>query len=442
MKGEALLFFGAFNPPTVSHVRAAAELAARFPDRDVILIPSKDSYISGWKGYEKNDILGAEVRLSLLREAVGDIPGIFVSDCECTGEAGAYGYTIDTVSWFKKKYERVSIVMGDEKPGEVVTWHRGRELIADNHFVILSRENRDIPENFDYESVDISLDGISSTALREAAGAGIFSEVREKAPENVYRYLRRKMEYNFDAEKNLTHVTEEIRKWFDENGSGCNAVIGISGGKDSSVSAAFCVRALGIERVIGVRMPNGVQPDIDSAVLLCKTLGIKSFEINIKDSVDAVYRAMEEAGINITAQTRINLPPRIRMSTLYAVSQSNNGRVINTCNLSEDYIGYSTRYGDAAGDFAILGGYTVGEVKAMGKLLGLPDELVQKTPSDGLTGKSDEDNIGFTYSVLDNYIRTGEIGDEALKIKIDELHKNNIFKLKPIPYINPVQIML
>ena len=234
----------------------------------------------------------------------------------------------------------------------------------------------------------------------------------------------------FDAKKAKEEVVKWIKEWFDINGKDCNAVVGISGGKDSSVVAALCVEALGKDRVIGVLMPNGGQGDIGDAVELINHLGIKSYTINIKGAVDKILRCMELNGIDITEQTRINLPPRIRMSTLYAVSQSNNGRVANTCNLSEDWVGYATRYGDAAGDFSPLSQLTVTEVKEIGRVLGLPTELVDKTPTDGLCGKTDEDNLGFTYEVLDRYIRTGEIDDEDIKNKIDAMHEKNLFKLQ------------
>ena len=237
----------------------------------------------------------------------------------------------------------------------------------------------------------------------------------------------------FNVEKVTQDAVQWIRDWFEQNGKGCNAVIGISGGKDSSVVAALCVKALGKDRVIGVLMPNGEQPDIDCSKQLVEYLGIPFYVCNIKKAVDGVLQALEESGVEITRQTRVNLPPRIRMSTLYALSQSNNGRVANTCNLSEDWVGYSTRYGDAAGDFAPLGTLTVQEVKAIGFHLGLPHNLVEKVPSDGLTDKTDEDNLGFTYAALDKYIRTGVCDDEAVKAKIDRLHVMNEFKLKPIP---------
>ena len=228
-------------------------------------------------------------------------------------------------------------------------------------------------------------------------------------------------------------VIKWIRDWFEINGKGCNAVIGISGGKDSSVVAALCVEALGKDRVIGVLMPNGVQSDISDSEQLVEHLGIRHFVCNIKDATDGVIKSLGDCGLPLNEQARINLPPRIRMSTLYAVSQTLNGRVANTCNLSEDWVGYSTRYGDAAGDFAPLGKLTVAEVKAIGKYLGLPISLVEKVPSDGLTDRTDEDNLGFTYAALDKYLREGVCEDETVKAKIDRLHRQNEFKLKPIP---------
>ena len=237
----------------------------------------------------------------------------------------------------------------------------------------------------------------------------------------------------FNVEKTTNEAIQWIQDWFEKNGKGCNAVIGISGGKDSSIVAALCVKALGKERVIGVLMPNGEQADIDCSKQLVAHLGIPYYVCNIKKAVDGVLESLKASGVEISRQTIINLPPRIRMSTLYALSQSMNGRVANTCNLSEDWVGYSTRYGDAAGDFSPLGKLTVQEVKAIGKYLELPESLVDKVPSDGLTDRTDEDNLGFTYAMLDQYIRTGVCEDEEKKAKIDRLHVLNEFKLKPIP---------
>ena len=236
----------------------------------------------------------------------------------------------------------------------------------------------------------------------------------------------------FDANKTKNEVVAWIRKFFEENGPTCNAIIGISGGKDSSIVAALCVDALGKDRVIGVIMPNGVQSDIHYAEMLVNHLGIKSYVVNIADAVNGVISNIP-AELELTSQTLINLPPRIRMSTLYAVSQSCNGRVANTCNLSEDWVGYSTRYGDSVGEFSPLSQLTVTEIKEIGRLIGFPAELIDKVPSDGLCGKTDEDNLGFTYAALDRYIREGVCEDQEVKNRIDTLHEKNLFKLQLMP---------
>ncbi|MEE1351103.1 MAG: NAD(+) synthase [Clostridia bacterium] len=238
----------------------------------------------------------------------------------------------------------------------------------------------------------------------------------------------------FNVEKITKDCVEWIREFFDKNGKGCNAIVGISGGKDSSVAAALCVEALGKDRVIGVLMPCGKQHDIDMAYMLVNHLGIKHYEINIESAVNGLKESMP---FELSEQSVTNLPPRVRMATLYAVAQSHNGRVANTCNLSEDWVGYATRYGDAAGDFSPLSQLTVQEVKEIGAYLGLPDVLVNKTPIDGLCGKTDEENLGFTYAVLDKYIREGVIEDEETKKLIDTKHKNNLFKLQLMPSFIP-----
>lgn len=240
----------------------------------------------------------------------------------------------------------------------------------------------------------------------------------------------------FNAEKVKNQCVEWIRNFFEENGKGCNAVVGISGGKDSSIAAALCVEALGKDRVIGVLMPCGEQHDIDMAQLLVDHLGIKHFVVNIKDAVEGLENSFPK-DLEISVQTTTNIPPRVRMTTLYAISQSCNGRVCNTCNLSEDWVGYSTRYGDAAGDFSPMSHLTVTEVKEIGRLLGLPDVLVDKVPIDGLCGKTDEENLGFTYAELDVYIRTGVIEDKNKKEIIDKKHKMNLFKLELMPSFKP-----
>lgn len=233
----------------------------------------------------------------------------------------------------------------------------------------------------------------------------------------------------FDAASALRQVIKWTRGWFEENGNGCNAVVGISGGKDSTVTAGILVKALGADRVIGVLMPNGIQHDISDSQCVVRHLGIPYYTINIESAVNEIIQNMPT---NISEQTRINIPPRIRMTMLYAIAQSSNGRVANTCNLSEDYVGYSTKYGDAAGDFALLKSFTSDEVIELGRELHLPEDLLVKPPADGLCGKTDEDNLGFTYAVLNRYIRTGQIDDPAAKERIDRLHEVNKFKEKQI----------
>ena len=240
----------------------------------------------------------------------------------------------------------------------------------------------------------------------------------------------------FDAVKVKNECVTWIRDFFEKNGKGCPAVLGVSGGKDSSVVAALCVEALGRDRVVGVLMPCGEQFDIGCSYDLVNHLGIKHYVINIKDALAGVLSAFPE-DLAPTEQAKTNLPPRIRMAVVYAVSQSLGGRVANTCNLSEDYVGYSTRYGDSVGDFSPLSRLTVAEVKEIGRVLGLPSHLVDKVPIDGLCGKTDEDNLGFTYAELDRYIRTGVLEDEEKRARIDRLHKMNQFKLELMPCFEP-----
>lgn len=239
----------------------------------------------------------------------------------------------------------------------------------------------------------------------------------------------------FDALKVKNDIVKWIQDWFSDNGPGCNAIVAVSGGKDSSVVSALCVEALGADRVIGVLLPKGVQHDIDVSQALVSHLGIRSFTLNIQDAYDGVISQLNEAlgSENIKDQTLTNLPARLRMAAVYAVSQSMNGRVANTCNLSEDWVGYSTRYGDNAGDFSPLSYLTVNEVKAVGRVLGLPSEFVDKTPIDGLQPLTDEQKLGFTYDTLDRYIREGICEDPAVKERIDHLHRINLFKLSYMP---------
>lgn len=246
------------------------------------------------------------------------------------------------------------------------------------------------------------------------------------------------MSYRFNVEQVTEECIDWINDWFQRNGPDCKAVIGISGGKDSSVVAALCCEALGRNRIFGVLMPEGNQPDIEDAYQLCDYLDIQHVTVDIAPTIRALKHEIKpELGDHWSLQTSINLPPRIRMATLYAVSQTVNGRVIGTGNLSENYIGYFTRWGDGSSDCEPIGALTVQEVKSIGHYLELPDNLIEKTPADGLCGKTDEDNLGFTYEVLDKYLRTGVCENGAILDQIQELRMKNIFKIPHLPTFYP-----
>lgn len=235
--------------------------------------------------------------------------------------------------------------------------------------------------------------------------------------------------------KTLTEkIIEWIRNYFKKT-NGRKVVIGISGGKDSTVCAALCVKALGKENVIGVMMPNGVQADIEDSEKIIKFLGIESLVVNINYAFMNLVNQINEK--HISSQAQINMPPRLRMAVLYGVAQNIGGRVVNTCNRSEDIVGYSTLWGDSVNDFSPLGLLTTEEVISIGDELGLPYDLVHKTPSDGLCGKSDEDNLGFTYAEINKIIRTGEKTEHFDEIV--KRYNSNRFKLEMInlPRFNP-----
>ena len=241
-----------------------------------------------------------------------------------------------------------------------------------------------------------------------------------------------------NVEKTTNDLINWIKDWFDNNGPNCNAVVAISGGKDSTIVAELCARALGPDRVLGVLMPNGVQKDINDSIEVCNYIGIRYITVNISPAVEALKK---EIGFELSSQSETNLPARIRMTTLYAVSQSNNGRVVGTCNASENYVGYFTRYGDGASDVEPIGNLTVSEVIEIGDFLGLPHHLVHKTPDDGLpNSNTDEEKFGFTYSELDRYIREGVepegmCNNDSSVTKIDKIksmHERSVFKLEPV----------
>lgn len=241
----------------------------------------------------------------------------------------------------------------------------------------------------------------------------------------------------FDVKKTTEDLIKWVHDWFEVNGNGCNAVLGMSGGKDSTIAAAICVKALGADRVIGVMMPDKEQ-GLNEADKICEYLGIRCINAPIS-GITTAMSIMKHAfpkdkdAFEWSTQSEQNIPPRARMMMLYAISQTNNGRVVNTCNFSENYLGYATIFGDAAGDFSPLGNLTVTEILAIGDDLGLPKEWVHKTPDDGLPhSESDESKFGFTYETLDKYIRGIEIPSDEIKAKIDTMHERNLFKLRPM----------
>lgn len=251
------------------------------------------------------------------------------------------------------------------------------------------------------------------------------------------------MEYTFNAEQVANDLVQWVRDWFAQNGPSAKVVVGMSGGKDSTVAAAILSKALGTDRVIGVSMPDGSQ-GLNEAPEICEWLGIKMLVVNIGSTTAALNKALEtDGGIEVSTQSAQNIPPRVRMTTLYAIAQTMKAFVVNTCNLSEDYIGYATKFGDGAGDFSLFANLTVTEVLAVGDYLGVPYQWVHKTPDDGLPHSSpDEVKIGFTYAELDRYIREGIVPEgfvhdneeEGLKVtKIDNMHKWNLHKVKPMP---------
>ena len=249
---------------------------------------------------------------------------------------------------------------------------------------------------------------------------------------------------NFDfkvinAEEEIQHIVDEIKYYFNRNGNkNTKAIIGISGGKDSTIAAALLVRALGSERVIGVMMPNGIQPDITDSIEVCKILGIPNYTFNIGYAYDAMINGFNyDIALPMNEQITTNTPARIRMAVLYMVAAAVGGRVINTSNKSELYIGYATKYGDLAGDFAIFEDYCVREILEIGdNLPELPAHLVHKAPGDGMSGKTDEDNTGILYDVLDAYLLDEVIPDYDTLRNIEERHTRNLHKRDiDLPYI-------
>ena len=221
--------------------------------------------------------------------------------------------------------------------------------------------------------------------------------------------------------ENIKNYIKDYLKEAHANG----VVLGMSGGKDSLVTAKLCADALGKANVIGIIMRNGELKDCSVAKESCDIIGIRYYEVNIGNIygnvIDSTTPTVNKEGKPLSTVITFNLPPRLRMVPLYSIAGSLGYLVANTSNLSEGMVGYTTKWGDNVGDFGPLANFTKEEVCEIGILLGLPDRLVNKTPDDGLSGQSDEEKLGFSYAELDNFIRHGKKGEKF--DKISHMHK-------------------
>ena len=282
-----------------------------------------------------------------------------------------------------------------------------------------------------------------------------------KASQKKKEYIIMEKKYEFTPQLAFANIELHMKMWAEQTNAK-NFVVGISGGKDSTVVAMLLCVIFGKGRVYGVMMPQGVQSDIKDSMDVCSILGIHQTIVNIDNSVDAltsqIWQNRCDSGIYPTKDMEINLPARIRMSTLHAIGQCVDGRVINTSNLSEDMVGYATQFGDNAGAYAPLQGLTVTEVKELGKylvdVLGIDEvialetlskpitlktrliSLIEKTPVDGLQAQTDEERLGFTYTDLDKFIRLNE-GSDEFKEMIRKKYKQNKFKLEIVQMPQP-----
>lgn len=250
------------------------------------------------------------------------------------------------------------------------------------------------------------------------------------------------MEKIFNPKKEFDNIVNWTKEWFSENAPNKPAIVGISGGKDSTITAGLLCTALGKDRVCGVILPNGNQKDLDIAIDVCKNMDISYIVINIEDITKSIEKNIGKH-FELVNPVKYNIPPRIRMTYLYAVAASVDGVVANTSNYSEAYIKYETKWGDMCGDFSLLANYTVDEVLQIGQslvYLGLCEERhINKIPEDGLTGHSDEEIFGFTYEELDNYIMYNIPPSIDKLEKIKEMFRNGMHKSKTItlPAPNP-----
>lgn len=436
-------FGGTFDPIHNGHLKLAKTVMDKMFLDAVVFIPSGESY-------QKTNVTPAAHRIEMVRMAIASYPTFCCDPVDVIRNGPTY--TVDTVDYIRYSYtyshDTIPYwIMGADAFLNIKTYKDYGQILSTIDIIIVDRGDKweeikkftdelrreHYCKGFNYVMFN---DSTSSTEIRELISRGFINSVN--IPANVRDYILTNGLYNtFDGHFNGRAAAQYVINWIRNKMNGFNetskAVIGISGGKDSTVMAALCVKALGKDRVIGVLLPHGVQKDINDSYKVCQHLDIQHYNINIGCAYDEMLYEIDTQVKPSTTACEINLAPRIRMAYLYAVAQTiGNAFVINTCNLSEDWVGYSTWHGDSAGDFSPLAKYTSEEVVAIGDALGLPYDLTHKTPADGLCGKTDEDNLGFTYHELNEYIRgRGEPAPE-IKALIDKKHKANLFKLQPL----------
>ncbi|MBQ8970141.1 MAG: nicotinate-nucleotide adenylyltransferase [Lachnospiraceae bacterium] len=446
------------------------ELKEQYPEDELFLIVGSDS-LKNMAEWHKPEVVFKTVGVvALLRgEDTWDSLQPLIEEYKKT-----YGARVGVV--ISRKYNvsstdlRNRISAGQDVsefvPEDVAWYISARGLYTGK---LLGADSRPVASKFSEEAIRAELGETKAADTAASGGSERAEEPPERTPEIHYspvnKYLEGYLSSHFDGRRLASGLVNWIKDWFAKNGPGCIAVVGLSGGKDSTMVATLCRIALGPERVFGVLMPDHEQSDLEVAKAVAMWLGISYSIVNIGQATDGLRSSIAEAelftakeGLEIetettvapvngrlvtrnsvreTKQMLINIPPRIRMTTLYAISQAIGGRVSNNCNRSENYVGYSTLYGDAAGDFSPLHNLTVTEIIRLGEFLDIPSEFIHKSPSDGLTGKTDEDVLGFSYETLDTYILTGICEDEETRKKIDQKHQANLFKLQPMAQYKP-----
>ena len=252
----------------------------------------------------------------------------------------------------------------------------------------------------------------------------------------MFEYKIHNKPYYENLEKQLI---EKVRKWFANKDPKSVAILGVSGGKDSTVCLALLVRALGPKRIIPVLIPNDFQADIDDSHDICWEVAAieKPWVVNIGPMYEYLcnFIVQKSKAVSLSPVLETNTPARLRMTTLYAVAAQMGGYVCNTGNKSEAYVGYCTKWGDAVGDFAIIGDLTCTEVTELGVAMGIPERFMLKKPSDGMSGKTDEEKLGFTYAQLDEYLINGKANVPADVVeRIERMHNNPNPKTKLVHF--------